>query len=101
VADPDCRASVAHRGGGRRTITTGRPWNRQIRSVVGPGEFAGEMAMLDLLPRSATVRATTPMQVLVIGPQAFSAFVSHECVAKAMATQLVQRLRRAEAGFPS
>ena len=65
-------------------------------ATVGPGDFVGEMAMLDIGPRSATVRAKTPMRVLVIGPQAFGAFVEHGGVARSMATQLAQRLRRAD-----
>lgn len=65
-------------------------------ATVGPGDFVGEMAMLDIGPRSATVRAKSPMRVLVIGPKAFGAFVEHGAVARSMATQLAQRLRRAD-----
>ena len=65
-------------------------------ATVGPGDFVGELAMLDLGPRSATVRARTPMRVLVIGPKAFGAFVEHGGVARSMATQLAQRLRQAD-----
>jgi len=65
-------------------------------ATVGPGDFVGEMAMLDIGPRTATVRAKTQMRVLVIGPQAFGAFVEHGGVARSMATQLAQRLRRAD-----
>src|SRR5919198_3899060 len=32
---------------------------------LGPGAFFGEMAMIDLKPRTATVTAATPMQLLV------------------------------------
>ena len=63
---------------------------------VGPGEFVGEMAMLDHEPRSATVRAETPMRVLVIGPRVFSTFLAHGGVARSMATLLSRRLRRAD-----
>ena len=65
-------------------------------ATIGPGDFVGEMAMLDVGPRSATVRAKTAMRVLVIGPQAFGTFVAHGGVARSMATQLSQRLRRAD-----
>ena len=38
-------------------------------ATVGPGEFIGEMGMLENQPRSATVRAETSMRLLVIGPR--------------------------------
>ena len=69
----------------------------ELVTTVGPGEFIGEMAMLDHGPRCATVRAKTAMHVLVIGPQAFSTFVDEPGVSRAMATLLSQRLRAADA----
>lgn len=66
-------------------------------ATVGPGEFVGEMAMLDHQPRSATVRAKTPIRALVIGPRAFSTFVGTGTVAQAIAFQLSRRLRNADA----
>lgn len=69
----------------------------ELIATVGPGDFVGEMAMLDHGPRTATVRAETPMRMLVIGPQAFAAFAEHPGAGRAMAIQLSQRLRRAEA----
>jgi CRP/FNR family cyclic AMP-dependent transcriptional regulator len=41
-------------------------------ATVGPGAVFGEMALIDRVPRNATVTATTPMQLLVIGQQEFS-----------------------------
>lgn len=38
----------------------------------GPGDFFGEMALLDGQPRSATVLATSPMDVLVLDRREFS-----------------------------
>lgn len=63
---------------------------------VSTGEFVGEMAMLDGGPRTATVQASTPMRVLVIGPRAFRAFLGHDGVARAVASQLANRLRAAD-----
>ncbi len=42
---------------------------------LGPGDFFGEMALLDQGPRSATVTATTPMRVYVFGAREFSALL--------------------------
>ncbi len=40
-------------------------------ATIGPGDFAGEMALLSKAPRNATVTATTPVDVLVITDRAF------------------------------
>lgn len=64
-------------------------------ATIGAGEFTGEMAMLDGHPRSATVRALSRMEVLVVGPAAWGAFVSHPAIARALALQMARRLRRA------
>jgi CRP/FNR family cyclic AMP-dependent transcriptional regulator len=69
----------------------------EVVATIGPGEFVGEMGMFDRKPRSATVRADTPMRLLVVGPKAFGSLVDQPGIAKAMATQLSQRLRQAEA----
>jgi CRP-like cAMP-binding protein len=66
-------------------------------ATIGAGEFIGEMAMLEVAPRSATVRARSQMRVLVIGPEAFGTFIDHGGVTSSMAIQLAQRLRRADA----
>lgn len=39
--------------------------------TMGPGDFFGEIALIDQGPRSATVVATTPMRCLVLGPSQF------------------------------
>jgi CRP-like cAMP-binding protein len=41
-------------------------------ATFGPGDYVGELALLDRGPRTASVTATTPMKVLVIGPREFS-----------------------------
>ena len=38
---------------------------------MGPGDFFGEIALIDAGPRTATVRATTPLSCFVIGSQQF------------------------------
>jgi CRP/FNR family cyclic AMP-dependent transcriptional regulator len=41
-------------------------------ATLGAGDTFGEMALLDHGPRSATVTATTPLKVLVIGAREFA-----------------------------
>jgi signal transduction histidine kinase len=65
-----------------------------------PGEFIGEMSMIEQQPRTASVRAITPSELLAIGPEAF-----HRLLAKrpAAATTLLRtvagRLRSTEASL--
>ena len=45
--------------------------------VVGPGELIGELAVIDLGVRSATVTTTSESRVLIIGALQFSQAVQH------------------------
>jgi CRP/FNR family cyclic AMP-dependent transcriptional regulator len=62
---------------------------------VGPGSFFGELALLDGGPRSATVRALTPMLVLVLGRSEFDELVDRAIpsVARRMLLTLAERVR--------
>jgi DNA-binding CsgD family transcriptional regulator len=62
-------------------------------SRLGPGEFVGEMSLLDYGTRSATVIAETPMRVLSISPRDFAALLNQPAVARRVASQLARRLR--------
>jgi CRP-like cAMP-binding protein len=72
----------------------------QYLERVGPGDFVGEMALLDASPRSATVTAVTPMRVLVMDPGNFASLISQPAVSRRIASDLAGRLRRAE-GAPT
>ncbi len=73
------------------------PNGRKVR--LGPGEFFGEMSLVDGGPRSATVEATTPMKLLVVGHREFWQLLDEapSLNAKVMRT-LAGRLRDAEGG---
>ena len=64
---------------------------------LGPGQFVGEMALLDHEPCSATVTATSPMRVLVMDPAAFSRMLEDTSMARRIARTLAERLRAVEA----
>lgn len=48
----------------------------EVLATLGPGGFFGEMALVDNIPRTATVTATSPIDVLVLTGQAFSSLRS-------------------------
>lgn len=63
-----------------------------------PGDFFGEMSLLDDEPRSATVLAMEPSTLLVLSRPDFRAHLSrHPRVAVQVMTELSRRLRRADA----
>ena len=41
-------------------------------TTLGPGGFCGELALIENVPRTATVTATSPIDVLVLTREAFS-----------------------------
>jgi CRP-like cAMP-binding protein len=67
--------------------------NGQKVATLGPGQYFGELALLDRRPRSATVTSDTEMLLLVLGQRQFNGVLdavpalSHKLLA-AMATRL-------------
>jgi CRP/FNR family cyclic AMP-dependent transcriptional regulator len=63
----------------------------------GPGDFFGEMALLDQGPRSATITADTPMKLYVLDSRSFTTLIDrHPAVARKILRGLAGRLRKAE-----
>jgi len=64
--------------------------------VIGPGDFFGEMALLDGYPRSATVTAESPVTVMIITrPKFLKLLESEPLIGMAMLKTLSQRVRTA------
>jgi CRP-like cAMP-binding protein len=67
---------------------------------LGPGQFFGEMALLDDQPRTADVRAVGPVQCLVLSSWEFWAAIGDEPeVLRTLFKETVRRLRSGPAGF--
>jgi CRP-like cAMP-binding protein len=68
----------------------------QGRSTLGPGDFFGEIALLDNGPRTATVRSATPMRMLVLGHAQFRDVLHQNGeIAVKILRAVTQRLRAA------
>ncbi|HEX4979912.1 MAG TPA: cyclic nucleotide-binding domain-containing protein [Acidimicrobiales bacterium] len=64
---------------------------------LGPGASFGELALLTRLPRNATVEATSPMTVLVLGQREFSGLLDEvPGIAHKLLSSLAQRLYEAD-----
>ena len=67
-----------------------------ILSMLGPGDFFGEMALLDDEPRSATVIATEPLEVVTIFRNDFLAILNENFpITRKVLAELSRRLRSA------
>jgi CRP-like cAMP-binding protein len=66
-------------------------------ATVGPGQYFGEMALLDRGPRSATVTADTAMTLLVLGQREFSGVLDEvPGIAHKLLATMAERLREAD-----
>jgi CRP/FNR family transcriptional regulator, cyclic AMP receptor protein len=78
---------------GRVMVLDGRT---PVRTL-GPGDFFGEIALIESVPRTATVRAEGIVQLLVIGHREFNALMDEfPTVRSAVMDALAERLRRTE-----
>jgi len=66
-----------------------------ILSMLGPGEYFGEMALLDDEPRSASVTTKETTQLLIISKNDFMDLFSSNPIAFNLLKDLIKRLREA------
>ena len=65
---------------------------------LGPGGYFGELSLLDGGPRSATVTASTDMELLVLGQREFGGVLDEiPSVAHGLLSSMAARLREADA----
>jgi CRP/FNR family transcriptional regulator, cyclic AMP receptor protein len=79
---------------GQAAVSVG---GRQVRTL-GPGDYFGEMALIDRSARSAAITAETDLRCLLFVAWVFRPFaVSHPESAWALLEMMVKRVREAEA----
>ncbi len=75
------------------------PDQKEVLATLGPGDFFGEMAIIDDAPRSATVKAIKETECIAITRWDFMAEVqTSPDIAIQMLPVLVKRIRAAEGG---
>src|SRR5258707_6825803 len=80
-----------------KVVLIGEDGREVILSVLGDGDFFGEMALIDDEPRSAHVIAMKDSQLLVLRRDDFQLQLrDHATIALKLLRELVQRLRRAD-----
>lgn len=73
---------------GSATVTRSAPGGDELVADVGTGDFLGEMGLLSGAPRSATVTATTDMDILVSSVVEFRSILE-------LAPSVAHKVRRA------
>jgi CRP/FNR family cyclic AMP-dependent transcriptional regulator len=68
----------------------------RVVNVLSGGDYFGEMAAIEAKPRSATVTATTDLDVLIIGPREFETMMDIPGFRNALLTGMSQRIREAD-----
>lgn len=85
-----------------KIVRTDEDGREVILSIFGPGEFFGEMSLLDGLARSASVVALTKAELFMIHRRDFLKLVNeHPQVAISLLGELTTRLRKADTQIKS
>ena len=83
--------------GRARVVTSDSRGREVILATMHPGDYIGEMSLIDNEPHSATVRAEVQTDVLVLGRLEFARCLpENTSMAYAVMRGLVQRLRQAD-----
>ena len=65
--------------------------------TLGPGDYFGELALLDPAPRNATVTADQPMEVLILNDREFSGLLAEvPTLSRKILTGMARRLHEAD-----
>ena len=77
---------------GRATVTR----EGRVVNLLGAGDYFGELAAIEAAPRSATVTATTELDVLIIGPREFEAIMDIPGFRNTLFAGMSRRIREAD-----
>lgn len=77
-----------------KVLVASREGREVIFDIFGPGSLLGEMSVIDGRPRSATVVALSPVEVLAVADDAFNEFLDrHPGVLRRLLVEVIDRLR--------
>jgi CRP/FNR family transcriptional regulator, cyclic AMP receptor protein len=80
-----------------KVVLLGEGGQEIILAMLGPGNFFGEMAILEAAPRSATVMTAEQSEFLILDQQSFSALIQgHPSISQKILKHLSERLRQAD-----
>ncbi len=68
----------------------------RVVNVLHAGDHFGELAAIDAAPRSATVRATSDLDVLIVGPRELESMMEIPGFRNALLTGMSRRIREAD-----
>jgi len=67
-----------------------------VVNILDAGDYFGELAAIEAVPRSATVQATTDLDVLIVGPREFESMMEIPGFRNALLTGMSRRIREAD-----
>ena len=68
----------------------------RVVNILRPGDYFGELAAIEAVPRSATVQATTELDVLIVGPREFETMMEIRGFRNALLAGMSRRIREAD-----
>jgi CRP-like cAMP-binding protein len=68
----------------------------RVVNECGVGDYFGELAAIEGVPRTATVTATTDLDVLIVGPREFDAMMDIPGVRNALFMGMARRIREGD-----